>query len=68
MVNVQSLIVPVLLFVVLSPGVFLQVPPQGDEPWYGVMIGDTSLTPVLVHALVFAAILYGVKVFLPQVC
>jgi hypothetical protein len=68
MVNVQSLIVPVLLFIVLSPGLFLQLPPQDKESWFGLQIGDTSLAPIFVHALVFAILLYGLKTVLPQVC
>ena len=68
MVNVQSLIAPVLLFIVLSPGLFLQIPPQDKESWFGLQIGDTSLAPIFVHALVFAILLYGLKTVLPQVC
>ena len=68
MVSVQSLIVPVLLFIVLSPGLFLQIPPQDKESWFGLQIGDTSLAPIFVHALVFAILLFGLKSVFPQIC
>jgi hypothetical protein len=42
---------PTLLFVVLSPGVLLTLPPKGKGIW---MSGQTSLLAVAVHALVFA--------------
>ena len=62
MVQLKSLIAPTLLFVMLSPGVFLKVPPNENEnEWSGFMLGDTDPIPVLVHALIFAIILYTVK-------
>ena len=42
---------PTLLFVVLSPGVLLTLPPKGKGIW---MSGQTSLLAVAVHAVVFA--------------
>lgn len=42
---------PTLLFVLLSPGVLLTLPPKGKGVW---MSGQTSLIAVLVHAVVFA--------------
>jgi hypothetical protein len=42
---------PTLLFVVLSPGVLLTLPPKGKGIW---MSGQTSLIAVAVHAVVFA--------------
>lgn len=41
---------PTLLFVLLSPGVLLTLPPKGKGVW---MSGQTSLVAVLVHAVVF---------------
>ena len=42
---------PTLLFVVLSPGVLLTLPPKGRGVF---MTGQTSLIAVAVHAVVFA--------------
>ncbi len=42
---------PTLLFVLLSPGVLLTLPPKGKGVW---MSGQTSLVAVVVHAVVFA--------------
>ena len=49
------MLVPVLLFILLSPGLLLTLPPVGKKVW---MSGQTSLQSVLVHAFVFVAILY----------
>jgi hypothetical protein len=48
----------VLLFVLLSPGVLLTLPPVGGNVF---MSGKTSLVAVLVHAAVFAVALYVMK-------
>jgi hypothetical protein len=45
----------VLLFVLLSPGVLLTLPPVGKQVF---MSGKTSLVAVLVHAVVFYFALY----------
>jgi hypothetical protein len=44
-------LLPTLLFVLLSPGVLLTLPPKGKGIY---MSGQTSLVAVLVHAVVFA--------------
>lgn len=44
-------LLPTLLFVLLSPGVLLTLPPKGKGIW---MSGQTSLIAVAVHAVVFA--------------
>lgn len=43
-------LLPTLLFVLLSPGVLLTLPPKGKGIW---MSGQTSLLAVAVHAVVF---------------
>jgi hypothetical protein len=43
-----------LLFILLSPGVLLTLPPIGGKIW---MSGKTSLVAVLVHAVVFYVLL-----------
>jgi hypothetical protein len=45
----------IVLFILLSPGVLLTLPPVGKKIF---MSGQTSIQAVLVHALVFSAILY----------
>ena len=46
-----SWFLPTLLFVLLSPGVLLTLPPKGKGIY---MTGQTSLVAVAVHAVVFA--------------
>ena len=61
-----------ILFVILSPGMFLSIPPVGSRWW---MTGKMSLRAVFVHAVVFAIILWlagrsgaeGVEGFKPNV-
>lgn len=48
------LLVATLLFVLLSPGVLLTLPPIGGKIF---MSGKTSLIAVLVHAVVFYVLL-----------
>jgi hypothetical protein len=48
------LIAATLLFILLSPGVLLTLPPIGGKIF---MSGKTSLTAVLVHAVVFYVLL-----------
>lgn len=48
--------VAVILFVLLSPGLLLTIPPVGKKIF---MSGQTSIIAILVHAVVFA-ILYGI--------
>lgn len=49
------MLVETLLFVLLSPGLLLTLPPIGKKVF---MSGKTSTMAILVHALVFAAALY----------
>ena len=44
----------ILLFVLLSPGVLLTIPPVGKKIW---MSGKTSLLSVCVHALIFVLVM-----------
>lgn len=47
-----------VLFILLSPGLLLTLPPIGKK-WYRT--GKTSVTAILVHAIVFAVVLYALK-------
>ena len=49
----MNVIVPVLLFILLSPGLFLTLPPLDGGVW---MSRETSVVSVLVHAAVFLVI------------
>ncbi len=48
----------ILLFILLSPGVLLTLPPISGKIW---MTGKTSMAAVLVHAVVFGLALYLLK-------
>jgi len=45
----------VILFLLLQPGLLLTIPPVGKKI---LMSGKTSITAIMVHALIFAAIIY----------
>jgi hypothetical protein len=49
----MDLIVPAVLFILLTPGVLLTLPPGSRGVW---MSGQTSLMAVGVHTLVFALV------------
>ena len=49
----MDLIVPTILFMLLSPGMLLTLPPSSRGVF---MSGQTSVTAVLVHAMVFAIV------------
>ena len=48
-----DLIVPAVLFILLSPGVLLTLPPKSGGVW---MSRQTGPLPVAVHAVVFAVV------------
>jgi hypothetical protein len=54
-----DLVVPLMLFILLSPGMLVSLPP-GGEP------GSTTLTKVLVHAIVFSVIFALLRYKFPQ--
>ena len=58
-----DLIVPALLFVLLTPGVLLTLPPLSG----GVLFsGQTGLVQVIVHAVVFSIMFASLRGFFPQ--
>jgi len=59
-----DLIVPALLFVILTPGVFLTLPPDGGPIFFS---GHTGLVPILVHTLVFSIVWASTRGFFPKV-
>jgi hypothetical protein len=50
-----NVIIPVILFIILSPGVLLSLPP-----------GQSLLVQVLTHAVVFGLVYYGLRKVFPQ--
>ncbi len=52
--------IAVLLFILLSPGFLLSIPAVGGKY---LMTGKTSVTAVLVHAVVFGLVLYLLKTY-----
>jgi len=58
-----DLVVPTVLFVLLSPGMLLTLPPSSGGVF---MSGQTSVTAVLVHALVFAIAFALLRKTFPQ--
>ena len=58
------MLVETALFALLSPGILLTLPPVGKKIF---MSGQTSTVAVLVHAAVFAGILYALKMNMPSV-
>lgn len=50
-----NILVPVILFILLSPGVLLALPP-----------GAGRLTQVVTHAVVFGAAYWALRSFFPQ--
>jgi hypothetical protein len=57
-------LVPTLLFILLSPGLLLQIPGKGG---LGLLSGQTSTTSVLVHTVVFAVLFALLRKYFPQV-
>lgn len=53
-----QLLLPVLLFVILSPGLLLTLPPVAGKV---LMSGKTSVRAVLVHAVVFGVALHFLR-------
>ena len=49
------MIAPVILFILLSPGLLLTIPPVGKKIF---MSCQTSVTAVFVHALIFALAMF----------
>jgi len=58
-----DLIVPAFLFVLLTPGVILSLPPNGSNIFFS---GQTGIVPILVHTLVFSIVWASLRGFFPQ--
>jgi hypothetical protein len=58
-----NIIIPVILFIILSPGLLLNIPPV-DGVW--LVSGKSSIASVFVHAIVFALIYWLLRKYFPQ--
>jgi len=58
-----NILVPVILFILLSPGVLLTLPPLSKGIF---MSGQTSITAVLVHGVVFGVVYAILRRVFPQ--
>jgi hypothetical protein len=58
-----DLIVPSLLFILLTPGVILTLPPSGGSIFFS---GQTGIVSVLVHAVVFSITFASLRGVFPQ--
>lgn len=58
-----NVIVPVILFVILSPGLLLTLPPMSKGV---LMSGQTSAVAIAVHALVFYILYSFLRKTFPQ--
>lgn len=58
-----NVIVPVILFILLSPGVLLTIPALSKGLF---LSGQTSLVSVAVHALVFGLVYMGLRRVFPS--
>jgi hypothetical protein len=57
--TLMNILVPTLLFIVLSPGLLLTLPPVSKGKIF--MSHETSVTAILVHAVVFALLFFLVR-------
>jgi len=58
-----NIIVPVILFILLSPGLLLNIPPV-DKQW--LMSGKTSIPSIIVHAFVLGVVYFLLRKYFPQ--
>ena len=61
--ELMNILVPALLFVLLSPGLLLTLPPTAKGVW---MSKETSIASILVHALVFALVYFGLRKYFAE--
>jgi hypothetical protein len=58
-----DLVVPALLFILLTPGVLLTIPPSTE----GVLLsGQTGIVPVIVHAVIFSILYASLRGIFPR--
>ena len=58
-----DLIVPAFLFVLLTPGVILTLPPDGGPVFFS---GQTGIVPIMAHTVVFSILFASLRGVFPQ--
>jgi hypothetical protein len=61
--ELMNILVPTILFILLSPGLFLTLPPTSKGIW---MSKETSIRAIFLHSLVFAFIYFVLRKFFTE--
>jgi len=61
--ELTNILIPTLLFILLSPGLFLTLPPTSKGVW---MSRETSIRSIFLHSLVFAFIYFLLRKFFAE--
>ena len=61
--ELTNILIPTLLFILLSPGLFLTLPPASKGVW---MSRETSIPSIFLHSLVFAFIYFLLRKFFAE--
>jgi len=61
--ELTNILIPTLLFILLSPGLFLTLPPTSKGVW---MSRETSIHAIFLHSLVFAFIYFLLRKFFAE--
>jgi hypothetical protein len=61
--ELMNILIPALLFILLSPGLLLTLPPTAKGIW---MSRETSIPAILVHALVFAVVYFALRKYFAE--
>ena len=54
----MNIVVPMILFIILAPGLILSIPPTSNGLF---ATGEVNISSVIVHAIVFAVIYYFLR-------
>jgi len=65
--NITMIVVSVILFVLLTPGVLITIPPFRITEIKWAATDPTTLLPVLIHGIIFASILVSLKSYAKKV-
>jgi hypothetical protein len=62
-VTVADIIVPATVFILMTPGVILTLPPIGGKFLFS---GETGITQIMVHTMIFAVLYASVRGVFPS--
>jgi len=65
--NITWIVITVILFVLLTPGVLITIPPFRITEMKWAATDPSSLLPILIHGIIFASILVSLKSFVRKV-